>query len=301
MNLLEMFNQLDAEAIKEFIQQGQEEHLYLDFKTVSNANLNGVDDKKNLAKAVSGFANSSGGLIVWGVDARKNPLGIDCARGLNEISPIQLFVSRLNTLTGESVSPLVDGIIHKSIISGEEKGCAVTLVPESQSGPHMAKLGEDRYYKRSGDSFYRMEHFDLEDMFGRRQKPILEVQMGHRRFAEEDLNEEFDFYLINTGRGIAKHAGLMATFDTSISIVNVTGQLQNISALNNGRQTLQYLNAISVIHPNGIKVHLGSVKFRRVHPEAAFGLHVLVYCENIKAQNNQYSVAPLPMPTPIGH
>lgn len=29
----------------------------------------------------------------------------------------------------------------------------------------MAKLEEDRYYKRSGDSFYRMEHFDLEDMF----------------------------------------------------------------------------------------------------------------------------------------
>ena len=30
----------------------------------------------------------------------------------------------------------------------------------------MAKLGEDRYYKRSGDSFRKMEHFDLEDMFG---------------------------------------------------------------------------------------------------------------------------------------
>jgi hypothetical protein len=132
-NLLEIFNQLDAAALDEFIRQGQEEHLHLDFKTVSNANLNGADDKKNLAKAVSGFANSSGGLIVWGVDARKNPLGIDCASGLNEISPIQLFVSRLTTLTGQSVSPLVDGIIHKPIIFGAEKGCAVTLVPESQA------------------------------------------------------------------------------------------------------------------------------------------------------------------------
>ena len=37
----------------------------------------------------------------------------------------------------------------------------------------MAKAGEDRYYKRSGASFYRMEHFDLEDMFGRRLKPKL--------------------------------------------------------------------------------------------------------------------------------
>jgi predicted HTH transcriptional regulator len=121
MNLLEIFNQLDAAALHEFIRQRQEENLHLDFKTVSNANLNGPFDKKNLAKAVSGFANSSGGLIVWGVDARKNPDGIDCASVLNEISPIQLFVSRLTTLTGQSVSPLVDGIIHKPINFGAEK------------------------------------------------------------------------------------------------------------------------------------------------------------------------------------
>ena len=39
----------------------------------------------------------------------------------------------------------------------------------------MALLGLQRYYKRSGDSFYAMEHFDLEDMFGRRKRPVLEV------------------------------------------------------------------------------------------------------------------------------
>jgi Putative DNA-binding domain len=300
MNLLEWFNQLDAEAIEEFIRQGQEEHLYLDFKTVSNANLNSADDKKNLAKALSGFANPSGGLIVWGVDARKNARGIDCATGLNEISPIQLFVSRLNTLTGESVSPLVDGIIHKSIIIGGEKGCAVTLVSESQSGPHMAKPGEDRYYKRSGYSFYRMEHFDLEDMFGRRQKPMLAIQMAnHRRCPEEDLNEELDFYLINTGRAIAKYTGVIATFDASVSIVNFTGQLRNISTLNNDRQTLQYSSNLSVVRQNGNRLHIGSVKFRRVHQETAFDLHLLVYCENMKAQSNQYSCVPLSMPNPI--
>jgi hypothetical protein len=50
-----------------------------------------------------------------------------------------------------------------------------TFVPETDGGPFMALFGEQRYYKRSGDSFYQMEHFDLEDMFGRRQKPNLEM------------------------------------------------------------------------------------------------------------------------------
>lgn len=31
------------------------------------------------------------------------------------------------------------------------------------------------YYKRSEDGCYRLEHFDLEDMFGRRQRPLLEL------------------------------------------------------------------------------------------------------------------------------
>jgi hypothetical protein len=163
----------------------------------------------------------------------------------------------------------------------------------------MAKLGEDRYYKRSGDSFYRMEHFDLEDMFGRRQKPILAVQlMEHRRCPEEHLNEEIHFYFINTGRGIAKHAGMMATFDARVSIVNVTGQLRNISALNNGRPIVEYSEAFSVVHPNGNRVHLGTVRFCRIDPESPCGLHVSMYCENMKAHNTQYDVTPLPMPTP---
>jgi len=168
MNLTETFESLCANEVQEFIKLGQEENLHLDFKTVNNPNL-GTDDKRNLAKGLSGFANSSGGIIVWGVDARKSTQGIDCATAPAEIPNVKLFLSRLNTLTGDAVSPLVDGVRHKSIETTQGKGFAVTLVPESASGPHMAKLGEDRYYKRSGDSFYRMEHFDLEDMFGRRQ------------------------------------------------------------------------------------------------------------------------------------
>jgi len=36
-------------------------------------------------------------------------------------------------------------------------------------------LGEDRYYKRGGDRFYKMEPFDVADMFGRRRAPVLHV------------------------------------------------------------------------------------------------------------------------------
>lgn len=73
------------------------------------------------------------------------------------------------------VSPIVEGTKHKKIETTGDKGFAITLVPESVIGPHMAQGGLKRYYKRSGDSFYPMEHFDIEDMFGRRKKPKLSL------------------------------------------------------------------------------------------------------------------------------
>lgn len=90
---------------------------------------------------------------------------------------------------------------HKIIPVTNDRGYAVTLVPESDSGPHMAKLGEDRYYKRSGASFYVMEHFDLEDMFGRRKKPKLNLTT---RTAGSGANTIIVVGIENSGRGTAK-------------------------------------------------------------------------------------------------
>jgi predicted HTH transcriptional regulator len=72
MNIHSTFDTLDLEAIRNFVAEQKEETLDLDFKAISNPELKSHDDRRNLARAISGFANASGGLIVWGVDARKN-------------------------------------------------------------------------------------------------------------------------------------------------------------------------------------------------------------------------------------
>lgn len=201
MNLKETFNSLNLADLQEYVDTQQEENLFLDFKRINRPDLTNSDDKKNLAKALSGFSNSSGGLIVWGIDARKNAQGIDCACELMAIQSVKRFLSRLNELTGMAVSPIVDGVQHKIINADKNDGFVVTYIPESASGPHMAKLGDDRYYKRSGDSFYRLEHFDLEDMFGRRPRPLLQLST---RISGAGLNSKIIIGIKNVGRGSAK-------------------------------------------------------------------------------------------------
>jgi predicted HTH transcriptional regulator len=291
MNLSETFDRLGLKEIEEFLELGQEENLQLDFKIINNANLNGSDDKRNLAKCISGFANSSGGIIVWGVDARKNAQDVDCAVGRKEIKPIKLFLSRLNTLTGQAVSPIVDGIRHRAIETSENSGFAITLVPETESGPHMAKLGEDRYYKRSGDSFYKMEHFDLEDMFGRRQQPKLELQIETSPATDDNPSEDVTFRIKNSGRAVAKHSGFWMRLDNA-EIKTVQGGLDNISRINDGRPTVSFEHSVGVIHPSGISLSAGRVRIRRINPTGNLGLRFHLYCENMRPTESTLEFPP---------
>ena len=237
MTLANQFDQLDVNAIRQFRTDGREEDIHLEFKTVNDPEMN-RDDRKNLAKCISGFANSDGGMVVWGVEAKKNADGIDCVSSLPEIDRPQLFLTKLNEFTGQSVSPLVDGVRHKILETSTGRGYAATLIPQSNAVPHMA-MPERRYYKRSGDSFYVMEHFDLDDMFGRRQKPDLALSIVPQHELRDE-REQVGFVFFNTGRALAKHTGFVAKCENA-TIANVSGgTMQDSTRINAGRPTVTF-------------------------------------------------------------
>ncbi len=76
--------------------------------------------------------------------------------------------------------PGVDGAWIRSEIT--DKGFCFIYIPESPLPPHRVLLKSDpkingHYYQRTGDSFNIALHTQLEDMFGRRPKPKLELSM----------------------------------------------------------------------------------------------------------------------------
>ena len=180
--LRRLFDSIDLEQIERFVSEQQQEYLNLEFKLLAGNDRFNREDRRNLAAALSGFANSDGGVLVWGIQT--DPVdGVDTAVAKRPLQNLLRVRSEVESLTGEVVSPVVDGVVHKTVPEspGGSSGYLVTLVPEAIHGPHMAKGGEYRYYKRSGDSFYRMEHFDIEDMFGRRPQARLSLFTAVRR------------------------------------------------------------------------------------------------------------------------
>lgn len=285
MDLTSMFEKISYEEINRFINEKQEENLTIEFKTIKHASFNSEDDRRNYAKCLSGFANSNGGLINWGVDARKNADQIDCASEEKPIEDINLFISRLNELEHDAVSPNISGVLHKSIVLHENVGFCVTLVPESESGPHMAKYKEYRYYKRSGDTFYKMEHFDIEDMFGRRKKPNLKIT-----FSVESRKILIIIFIgiKNIGRGSA--IGPYLSFKLPEPFI-----LNQYGVDGNGHEGLPRI----LSRENRPWVNYGGDNLKAIHPNTNLDVASIIYDPNrgkkldstIKDINLEYKVA----------
>lgn len=252
MNYLDAFEQLTVADLEGYVERRQEENLHLEFKLLRDASITNANDKDNFARALSGFANSSGGLVVWGVDARKFD-GIDCACELKPMMHLAKLLARLNELTGDAVEPYVAGVRHRAIEIDPDRGYALSLVPESDTGPHMGKLAGGHYFKRTGDGFYKMEHFDIADMFGRRRRSKL---LLYYSVTSRGAAPELRLGLRNEGRASAK--SLFFAFSTESTMRRSQYGLDG-----NSHEGLSWLGAPNSGHqwtyggPPGFAIHPG--------------------------------------------
>jgi hypothetical protein len=100
--LLERIKEKDEAAIDKPIATRASEELFLDFKQSADhgrgSALNQAD-RSNLEKAVSGFGNSEGGIIIWGVNCSRNPKFGDVASVKAPIEQPTRFKSWLENAT----------------------------------------------------------------------------------------------------------------------------------------------------------------------------------------------------------
>ena len=138
-----------------------QESIHLDYKASP-----ALDPKKHgeIAKDVSAFANSDGGLLIYGVEEDKVshlPLQIDAGidRKWNREWVEQIIAS--------NISPRIEGveITQFPLPTGQHVLCI--RVPKSFRGPHQAP--DHRYYKRFNFCSFPMEHYEVDDVRARAQ------------------------------------------------------------------------------------------------------------------------------------
>jgi Putative DNA-binding domain len=178
-------------------------------------------DKNAAAKALSAFANSAGGLLIYGVATKdqkdpERPTAIEPISGGN--------AAYLLKHAREAVRHPIPGIRDKSIPAGQGRQVLLFDVPQSPLSPHQL-VSEAVYYRRQGPQSVRMPHDLVELYFGRRMHAKLEPKI--LKYSEPENPEpervqcRMDLGLLNTGGQIGR--------DVFTRIVEVKGRAWSLN------------------------------------------------------------------------
>ena len=259
------------------------ERVHFDYKCKENDQTPtlGESDKRNLAKAISGFANSGGGVLLWGIkEETGKPLEF------RPMSQVETFLKNLMELGGLATDPAVPGFDGDWISSDDNPvaGYAATFVPESPLPPHRVVLKIDkvqhRYYIRSGSGFAVASHSQLEDMFGRRPRAKLTAVVRSDFPFEDYPGAHWDvvFDVVNEGRATAKR--VCVEFPSRPGMWGHDGpdwrHLGGTSDAATGRESVVFeLVPMRVIHP-GMAMRFSGLRLGRSH--FASGEYVRLEC-----------------------
>ena len=189
------------DAIDDFIINSQTEELFLDFKQAVSVGKNFTtlhrDDRKNLAKAISGFGNSEGGVIVWGVECSRDMEIGDVAKAKVKVKNVYRFLSWLeNAISGCTIPS--HNKVRNHIISVDENGDGfiATYIPKSDISPLMTTTG-NTIYIRSGSNNVPAPYAVIAGMFGRRPQANVELRFADKKLEVLENVDEDMVYPLN--------------------------------------------------------------------------------------------------------
>ncbi|WP_155414820.1 AlbA family DNA-binding domain-containing protein [Neorhizobium galegae] len=238
---------------------GKQETLNLEFKSDHPKDpmfLNGdltTNGRKIIAKELSAFSNSAGGVMVIGVDCR-NVGGIDEALKLTPISNLSKAETSVRSAASELLQPRHAEIEVLAIPSTNDQssGYIVVRVPRSDRRPHRSEAkGQKDYFKRAGTSAFAMEHYDVEDAFKRISAPRLKLEFGFSWGIKTSNNYKMNlvFGVVNEGAVSAKSVTLQLWKETGWTLKPDPSRLST-SVSEFGQRRTFAASADFVVHPD---------------------------------------------------
>jgi len=155
----------DARAVVALCTEHAEETLHLEFKVLKDDSGSVIlkDDRRVLGKALSGFANAEGGVLVIGVETDR-PDGVDRAAKPQLARDARRLRDRLLAWLPDALAPPLPGLTAHAVLGDDASGFVVIEVPRSDARPHMS-TAHHQYFRRGSAGTIVMEHGEIRDLF----------------------------------------------------------------------------------------------------------------------------------------
>jgi hypothetical protein len=173
--------------IESLIVNEVEESIYLEFKEAAALDKN--DKKKvDISKDIASFANSDGGIIIYGIKEENHK-----ASSLSFVDGNIYTKEWLEQVINSSIQRRIPSImIYPLRLDGNlDKTIYVVKIPKSTETPHLSK--DKRFYKRFNFESVCMEEYEIRQLYGRKIKSKLGIQSWGARNIKSNSKEELDF------------------------------------------------------------------------------------------------------------
>jgi hypothetical protein len=203
MSALHTLTEYKLETIESFITNEIEESINIEFKS-SGALSRTPSIKKEISKDVSAFANSDGGIIIYGIEEKNHR-----AHSLSFINGDEFTKEFLEQVINSTIKRAVPNIKIFAIRSNGDlnKSIYVVQIPSSVEAPHMNQ--DKRFYRRYNFESIMMDEYDVREMYGRKIQSELAISDLSISIISEDGKEDETRFRINlavknTGESLVK-------------------------------------------------------------------------------------------------
>lgn len=212
------------EFINSLIENNIEESINIDFKSADA--LSKVDaKKKEISKDVSAFANSNGGIIIYGIDEINHKASAVSFIDGNEFSKEwleQVISSTIQrNIPNLKIFPIrKEGKINQSVY--------VVQIPESTEAPHICR--DKKFYKRYNFESVAMEEYEVRSLYGRTSHSKL--ILGGYSIAHVETTKEYAIFscrasVHNEGDKVEKDYKINAYFKNACAGFQIRPQKYN--------------------------------------------------------------------------
>jgi len=286
----QFFNSLRTYAdLEALIAEGETEGLYLECKSPSSPILN-KDLRVMLAKAISGFANSSGGVVAWGISTTKHQHGgLDVLSQLEPIANCNNFMRQVMRSSITVTTPRVQSIESRIILAqpGATRGIVLTYIPQTLGDP-VRSTEDDHFYFRSGDEFTIAPYELIKRLFAATESSDLSVHfLPSLVKTETDGTWTVPIILTNRSSAVAENIKMSVTVENPAACDSVLlPEFRDSSEVNPGSKIFMSTD-MGVIH-RGLNNLVGSLRVKmKKHKQAkrVLKLRVSIYANRMRARS----------------